>query len=244
MKKILCISLMSILFISCKKNKSTTDPSPPAIQSSPYSVSTATVFSGFFFTGKYTYSYGINYTRSSVCFVDPASAIPDSNNIITVADVILNNEVIDLYTFNNSYLKESFPAGSFGNETWQIHGSNTMTSFNYTDSYIPDCINYNTLPDSISISAGVTFTLNITDITPTNSLINMGDNYGHWTPAKPLHNGINIISFTPMEMYNFVANTTCDIGIYLQHTQVLNFYGKDFQFLKVRSYDKVIKLKS
>jgi hypothetical protein len=34
-----------------------------------------------------------------------------------------------------------------------------------------------------------------------------------------------------------------NIGMGLSNTEVLNFYGKDFQFVKRRTYEKLIKIK-
>ena len=246
-KIIIGISLTCVLLVSCKKEKTTTTsttPTPSVIQNSPYTVSNATVFSGVFSTGKNTHSMTYNYSRSIAYFNITPSSTADSINIIPVAGVILNNEFLNIDTTYKTYLKEVFSPGIFGTETWQIQGANGIPSFNYTDTYIPDCTNFNTIPDSFSISSGFTLALNINNITTSGMELMIGDNSGHYTIAKPLQNGNNVISFSPTELYNFVPTNIGDIIITLEHKHVLNFYSKDFLFLKKRNYDKVVKIKS
>lgn len=247
-KHILCITLLSLALTSCKKDTiAEPAPEPEAssiVANSPYTVSSATKFHGVFNLYKQTVFSNSNFSNYAVAFYDTASANSYPGNLISVASVKLNSNTINLDTTYHTYHAYDLFAGDNVSETWQIQGANGIPSFNYTSYTDPKCTNYLTLPDSFNISTGVTFTLNVTNVdTIGNHSIGITDNSGHFTPNKPLHNGINVITFTSADLINFVTVGMGNFGITLSNTEVLNFYGKDFIFVKTRSYENLIKIK-
>ncbi|MBP8033877.1 MAG: hypothetical protein KAZ71_04715 [Bacteroidia bacterium] len=247
-KHILCITLLSLALTSCKKEKAPGPVPEPEAQgifpNSPYTVSNATKFHGVFSLYKQTLFSNANYSNYVVSFNDTASANYYPGNLISVSRVKLNSNPINLDTTFHDYRAYDLFSGDNATETWQIQGANGIPSFNYTSYTDPKCTNYSTIPDSFNISTGVTFTLNITNVDAIgNHGIGLNDNSGHFTPEKPLHNGINVITFTSADFINFVTVGMGNIGMGLSNTEVLNFYGKDFQFVKRRTYEKLIKIK-
>jgi hypothetical protein len=161
-----------------------------------------------------------------------------------VGSVKLNSKTINLDTTFHDYRDYDLISGDYGTETWQIQGANGIPSFNYTSSTDPKCTNFYSLPDSFNVSTGFTFTLDVTNIDTTGSqYISLNDNSGHSTLPKPLQSGTNVITFTNTELANFNTFYQGSLDISLRNTEVLNFYGKNFQFVKTRSYDKFIKIK-
>lgn len=246
-KKTLTTVFICVLLISCKKDEKTILPEPvidSSVQNSPYTVSNATKFHGIFALNKTTLFSTSNHYNYIVSFYDTASASYYPGNLISVGNVKLNSKTINLDTTFHDYRASDLISGDYGTETWQIQGANGIPSFNYTSSTDPKCTNFLTLPDSFNVSIGITFTLNVTNIdTTANQYISLNDNSGHFTPSKPLQSGTNIITFTNAEFVNFNTTYMGSLDISLRNTEVLNFYGKNFQFVKTRSYVKFIKFK-
>jgi len=247
MKNLITTLFICCALISCKKDEKTITPSTSnenAILNSPYTISNATKYHGVFHLYKTTLFSTANHYDYIVAFYDTASANYYSGNLISVASVKLNSKTINLDTTFHDYRDYNPISGDYGTETWQIHGANGIPSFNYTSSTDPKCSNFNTLPDSFNISSGITFTLNLTNIdTTVNQYVCLYDNSGHSTSATLLQSGSNVVTYTDVELINFNTSTLGTLGISLVNTEVLNFYGKDFKFLKTRSYEKFVKLK-
>lgn len=247
-KTILGILLIGIFIVSCKKEKAPApapEPvAPTTIQNSPYTVSNATKFHGVFGLTKTTLFSNSNHYNYIVSFYDTASANYYTGNLISVGSVKLNNKTVNLDTTFHDYRDYDLLSGDYGTETWQIQGANGIPSFNYTSSTDPKCTNFSTLPDSFNVSTGITFTLNVTNIDTTeNQYISLTDNSGHFTPSKLFQSATNVITFTNADFINFNTTYMGSLDISLINKEVLNFYGKDFQFVKRRSYDKFIKIK-
>jgi hypothetical protein len=249
-KHILCITLLSLALTSCKKEKAPAPVPEPEAQgifpNSPYTVSNATKFHGIFSLTKFTLFSVANHYDYGVSFYDTASANYYISNLVPVVSVRLNFKTVNLdTTFPEYKVYDISTTPDYGTETWQIQGANGIPSFNYTSYTDPKCANFATLPDSFNISTGVTFTLNITNVDAIgNHCIGLNDNSGHFTTNKPLQNGINVITFTNADLINLNPTSAGALDIMaLRNTEVLNFYGKNFQFIKTRSYNKFIKIK-
>ena len=248
-KHILSIALLSLALTSCKKEKAPAPVPEPEAQgifsNSPYTVSNATKFHGVFTLKKFTLFSFSNHYDYGVAFYDTASANYDTSNLVPVASVRLNLKNINLDTSFPEYkVYDLINTADYVTETWQIQGANGIPSFNYTSSTDPKCTNFATLPDSFNISTGVTFTLNVTNIDPTvTQYISLNDNAGHFTNAKSFQSNTNVITFTNADLINLNPMSTGSLDITLKNTEVLNFYGKDFQFIKTRLYNKFIKIK-
>jgi hypothetical protein len=249
LKTLFSILMITVIMVSCKKEKATEpapEPEAPAtIPNSPYTVSTATVFSGIFSLTKNTLLTYSNHYTYGVSFFDTLSANYNPGDLVSVASVRLNSKTIQLdSTFHDYRASDLVITSDYGTETWQIEGANGVPSFNYTSSTDPKCTNFYTLPDSLNISSGITFTLNVTNIDMSgNQYMGLTDNSGHFAPSKLLVGGINVITFTNAELVNFSTTYLWSLSISLINKEVLNFYGKDFQFIKRRSYDKFVKIK-
>lgn len=247
MKNLISTLFICCALISCKKNEKPTGPEPATnsspVQNSPHTISNATKYHGIFHLYKTTVFSTSNHYSYIISFFDTASANYYPGNLISVTKVKLNSKTINLDTTYHDYRAYDLIMGDYGTETWQIHGANGIPSFNYTSFTDPNA-NFNDLPDSINISSGITFTINLTNIDSTvNQSVALYDNSGHFAPSKLLQSGTNVITYTPLELMYFNPTTMGTLGLTLVNTELLNFYGKDFKFIKRRSYEKIVKIK-
>lgn len=248
--KSIIFALIFCVVFSCKKNKKP-NPIPPqtTFTNSPYSVSTSSVYSGSFNSVKWSNiissTYTVNGDFSEVYFFNPARPDPDYGIGSSINKLSCSNQMIEFDTIYKGY--RNYSAINFGNEYWQVVGSNGIPSFNFYNSNTPSCSNFNVTPDSISKSSG--FTINLTGVVnvTTNGLeirffdgINSDNNI-----YKPISNGNNIITFSPAELSAFNLTTGGYNGyiyITLENNQTLNFYGSDFKFSKKNLFSKPIKI--
>ena len=249
-KQILSLLLISSLIFSCKKDVKTTTPSTNAIPNSPYTTSHASVYSGVFssysFTNIATSTSVLTASSSSAYFYNAPSANNMSGNMVAVYEVILNSVPMN---FDSVYMDySSSKPSNLQTEVWQVNGANGIPSFNYTcANNSPDCSNFNVIPDSISKSMGFTLTINgVVNLTATgfNVVISDASNSSLGQVSKPLYNGNNTVTFTPAELAPLTLCNNGYISIDLENIQVLNFYGKDFKFIKSKSFSKNIKIKA
>jgi hypothetical protein len=235
-----------VLGTSCKK-KSESAP-PPAnnpIINSPYSVSSSTVFSGFFTTvsrvevnGQYVHI--TNYSGAQF-FTAPISA-PHFDSCVKVSNVILNGATSVYDTLFKNYNSSST---NFQTQVWQVIGLGNMPSFNFRNDVTPSCDNFNVIPDSVSKSTGFTFSITgVTNVTTSGYEFQLYEGSNILIDLiKPIYNGNNIITITPAELANVnLSGEGLNIYISLVNVQDLNFYGTDFRFSKGNQFSKRVKI--
>ena len=249
-KKIFSIIFISTLILSCKKDEKITTRTTNAIPNSPYSNSNASIYSGIFasisFTNIANSTNILSARNSNGYFYNTPSANNMSGNMVKINELVLNGATMNFDPLYMDY--KSNIASNLQTEVWQVNGANGIPSFNYTSSNnTPDCSNFNVIPDSISKSAGFTLIINgVVNLTTSGFDLVISDGAGSslGEVTKPLHNGTNTVTFTPTELAPLTLSNNGFISIDLENVQVLNFYGKDFKFIKQRSFSKNIKIKA
>lgn len=248
--KLKIISFSLFIFwvtLSCKKkNVSQPPPQNNPIANSPYSVSTVTVFSGFFSSVKRTEYYNktkiinSNVTLASF-FSSPVSIV--NNSGIRINSLYHSGQTMNYDTTWKNY--GSYEAFNFNSELWQVMGANGIPSFNFWNNIVPSCDNFNTLPDSVSVSAGFTFSINnVTNVTTNGLELQIYDGTTILLNSiKPIFNGNNVITVTPIELTNVsLDGEGLIVYISLTNVQDLNFYGSNFRFSKANQFSKKIKV--
>lgn len=232
--------------MSCKKDKKTAEPEPSSIPNSPYAVSTATAYQGVFASNSFTIMSPGNseahHNSNAYFYISPEiNNMP--GNMASVNTVMLNNTSLNYNVSSMSYSAAN-PSHLLA-ETWQVQGANSIPSFNYTSkNNTPGCEDFNVAPDTVSKSAGFTISIdNVTNVTGAGIYISDNSNSSAGQVHKLLQNGNNTVTFSPAEL-SVLTTGNGYIGISLEHEQVLNFYGKDFKFLKSASVTKVITIKN
>lgn len=248
--KSLIFALIFCVAFSCKKNKKNNPITPlTTFTNSPYSVSTSSIYSGYFNSVKWSNIISSNYTDnggfSEAYFFNPATSNPDYGIGISINKLLRSNQVIEFDSVYKGY--RNYSAMNFGNEFWQVLGSNGIPSFNYFNNNTPSCNNFNATPDSVSRSLG--FTINLTgvvNVTTNGFEIRLFDGLDSNNDIyKPIFNGNNTITFSPAELSAFNLTTGSDNGyiyITLINKQDLNFYGSNFKFIKKNLFSKPIKI--
>lgn len=249
-KKCIICALCFCVAFSCRKNKKINSiPTQTPVTNSPYSISTASVFSGSFNSAIWTKIISSTYTDngafSEVYFFNPARPDPNYGIGVSINKLLCTNQSIEFDTVYKGY--RNYSAVNFGNEFWQVLGGNGIPSFNYFNSNTPSCNNFNVAPDSISKSSG--FTINLTgvvNVTTNGFEIRLSDPLNSDNDIyKPIFNGNSIITFSPAELSAFNLTTGGYNGyiyISLENNQKLNFYGSDFTFSKKNLFSKPIKI--
>jgi hypothetical protein len=242
----LILILVSLVIFSCrKKEKEATPATQTPIPDSPYSISTATLYSGIFISQTNTTvssPTNITVTNGSLAFFSD-SLVPYRNTVssITVTNVSDNNNALTFDPIYVCYMTNIL--ASLKNEVWQVDGTNGIPSFKYTnDSNTPDCSSFNNIPDSISISAGYTFSINnVVNSLSGASYISVGTVFQFFID-KPLNNGNNIITYTTADLGGLTPNSIGLASILLENRKVVTIYGTDFQFVRINRFSKAIKI--
>lgn len=235
---------------SCKKKNESAPPqvSNPVINS-PYSVSTASVFSGFLNTFTLTEFVGSINTysanHSEALFYSSPISTPVYNMGIKINSLLHSYQFMGYDTTWKSYRDQN--STNLNSELWQVSGSNGIPSFNFWNNATPSCNNFNVTPDSISKSTGFTFSITgVTNVTPSGFEFELYDGVDvNLDIKKPVINGDNVITITPTELSNLNLSSGGiygNVSISLENIQNLNFYGKDFQFRKRNMFSKRIKI--
>jgi hypothetical protein len=253
MKKFIIIILaFSFAIISCKKKKQDA-PETETVQTgtpdSPYTVSTATAYSGVFTSRSYTTitSASTSTDKQAEAYFSNAPASFFNSNIIAYVNSVSINSGILLYDSTmNKYKNYTAPNSNI--DVWNVDGNNGIPSIKYTGyNNAPLCSDYNIIPDSISKSIG--FTVNLKGVSNINATGNGfilcdGTFLSSGTVSKTINNGDNTITFTPTELSSLQTSDNGYVTISLEKTSVLNFYGKDFMFTRQNQFYKKVKIKS
>lgn len=248
--KITAVLIFILLFYSSCKKKEIPKPVPvnnPVVLS-PYSASTSNLFSGFFTTVQWksikSGTIIASNFNATVFFYSTPINLPSGDPILKVNSIQLNNTIVN---YDTTYLmyKTNQPTNFFS-QLWQINGSNGIPSFNYSNTNYPTCINFDVTPDSISKSNSLTININgVSGINTNNSTFVLFDGFDtSINIQRALNNGDNTLTFTPSELSIFNITTGGSFGtafIFLENSQNLNFYGKDFQFTKQNQCSSPIK---
>ncbi|MBP7810100.1 MAG: hypothetical protein KA163_12460 [Bacteroidia bacterium] len=244
---ILILILVGSLSFSCRKKEKEATPTTPAfVSDSPYTISTATVYSGIFTSSTNTTiitpTSSVINNGSIAFFSNTVVPSMDWGSSVTVSNISSNNNVLNYDPVNYYYVNSALV--NLNNEVWQVQGSNGIPSFKYTsDNNAPDCTSFNSIPDSISLSAGFTININnVVNCLPGASDISVGC-LSQFLINKPLNNGNNVITYTPAELSALTPDNTGVAIILLEERKVVNIYGKDFQFVRVNRLVKSIKVK-
>ncbi|MBK7667522.1 MAG: hypothetical protein IPJ32_09410 [Sphingobacteriaceae bacterium] len=238
MKKITFLVLFVGFLLGCKKEENTIVPSE-GIQNSPHSVSTATAYSGFFTSVTNTFVFSHTVTIEALSEVHFNNAPADSpQNCIKVGDVKLNGTSFLYDSIYRVYRNNT--SSNLGKEVWEINGGGDIPSFNFINNATPpNCQSY-VLPDSVSISSGITINIPGANNITTGSQITIYDN-NFMGISKPIVNGNNSVFFSSSELWLLSLSGDGYISLDLQNVQNLNFYGKDFKFVKQKGFLKLIK---
>jgi hypothetical protein len=245
------ILIVNCAFYSCKKEGK--PPQPPAnptpTPESPFTVSNATLYSGMFISASYTMAYPTNTQTGSYTdayFTDSVSYWSDPAISVQVKKLTLNEKEVAFYEPNRFYPAD--PPSNLKKEVWQVSGANSIPTFRHTsDNNEPNCSSFFNLPDSISVSQGLTIYVNdVVGVTEKEYgfLIEEITKDSTIHVSKPLNSVNNTITLSANELSVLTPGTTkARISINLTNTQILNFYGKDFRFTKARWYSKPLKIK-
>jgi hypothetical protein len=245
------ILLAGCLVMACKKEEQqpVVNPASNSFRSSPYTITDATEFYGIFASSSFTMLYGNSTYKgdySSAYFSNAPSTSFNMPTAVKVNEVSLNSEVMKWDT-DLLFYRASTPSG-LEKEVWRVSGANGIPSFNFTSyNNAPNCSSFDIFPDSISKSAGFTVIIKgVVNITPTGYELSISDgsNSSLGNVSKPIYNGDNVITFSPAELMKLNLTNGASIGFSLENVQSLNFYGKNFKFIKVRSFSKSIIIKT
>ena len=247
LKKIIFHLFLFTLLFSCKKEKQPAPQNPTP--NSPYSVSTASVFSGFFSSVKWTdYVNPMNDTTGSysdVFFFGGPIYMPINGMGLKINNLKCSNQT---FLFDTVYTRyRNYPINNFNSEFWQVSGNSGIPSFNFFNNATPNCNSFHVIPDSISKSTGFTFSINgVVNVTTTGFEFSLFDGMnGSLNIYKPIYNGNNQITISPAELSALSLTTGGNNGsIYIsfESIQDLNFYGSDFRFSKRNMFSKPIKI--
>jgi len=240
MKKIYALVLVVFACSACKKEKTT--PSSNNVNMSPYSSSTAGIYSGAFVAGNYT----INSTNSGTTFESNAKVsfhaepkeYKEIDAGIPVGSIRLKGRNVPFRESEGYYELNDWDINS--EQVWQVEGMGLIPSFNFKiNNPTPTASDLNVIPDSVSISKGFSIQVpGVKNVTPGARVIVYDVNYKEIC-SKPLVNGDNTVSFTSSD---FTSSAEAGaILVELENGGAYNIYGKDFLFIKARGWMKQVK---
>jgi hypothetical protein len=245
MRKFLALVLIVSAFSACKKEEATTPSySNNSGPSSPYSTSTASVYSGAFVAGNYTVISTGNRTamnsNARASFNMQPKEYKEIGPGAEVRSVRLNGQLV---SFDKSYQYYQHNDWDINTEQqWDVEGLGPIPSFKFRiHNPTPEAANLDVIPDSVSLSKG--FTLHIPGVkntTPGTRVIIYDMNYKEIT-SKPMVNGDNTVTFTSSDFSS--AGGTGAILIELENSSAYNFYGQDFIFIKAKGWMKQVAFK-
>lgn len=220
------IIVLLISFSSCKKK----DNSEPTLVPTNNNNNITTNYTyGSLATFYYQYYTGNIYTGSDSAvsaffFTDPLNP-----STTTVDAGTINYNGNPLVNTANVYKEYSLNVHQ-PNSVWAVSGNSVVPSINYTlTPNYPIFTGNAQLPDSFSISSGLTFTLTgISNHPNSNVFVQIND----FTNSVYRNLGANqtVCSFSSAELAIFQPNTYVYISLNLSNSVVQSFNGKDYAF--------------
>jgi hypothetical protein len=152
--------------------------------------------------------------------------------VVAVNSVSCNGDNLNYWSSNHSY--NCSATSSVNADIWIVNGSGPIPSFTYTDSSIRPFLDVSDVPDSVSISTGCSFTVDVNNSSLSDiNFANMG--------STTLASGNNSVLISAASL-SAVAVGTSVISATASHTYITNLNGKDFLFSKNVLYTKQVKI--
>jgi hypothetical protein len=239
--KNLFIFLSSILlFTSCRKKDSPTpEPAPGTTGSTTnYTYGSMDLVYYTFYNGN-TFA-GNDSAASAIFFSDPLSA-PAS--LLDAGTVTMNGT--SLQYLSNTYRLFSATVHSTSS-AWAVSGSTVVPAINYTlTPNFPGFTGNAQLPDSFSISSGITISILGVSNFGTNSIyVQIDDNMGGMV-YKTIQPGNFSCTFSHSELASLQPSTYASITVNLGNSVIQTFNGKNYGFGSTIVHRKnAIKIKS
>lgn len=215
-----------MIFIACKKKDS---PEPTPAPTNNNNNITTNYSYGSMATIYYQYYNGNTFTSSDSAIsaffftdpLNPSTTTVDAGTINYNGNALINtSNVYKAYSLN---VHQS-------NSVWAVSGNSVVPTINYTlTPNYPIFTGNAQLPDSFSISSGLTFTLTGISNHPNSSVfVQIND----FTNSVYRNLGVNqtVCSFSASELAIFQPNTYVYISLNLSNSVVQNFNGKDYVF--------------
>jgi hypothetical protein len=231
MKFIIYIIAFTALLIACKKKDS---PEPTATNIS--NVTTNYTY-GSMATIYYQYYNGNIFSNSDSAVSAFFFSDPLNPSTTTVDAGTINYNGNPLINTSNIYKEYSLNVHQ-PNSVWAVTGNSVVPVINYTVTpNYPIFTGNAQLPDSFSISSGLTFTLTGISNHPNSSIfVQIND----FTNSVYRSLGVNqtVCSFSAAELSVFHPNTYVYISINLGNSVIQNFNGKDYAFSSTLNHTK------
>lgn len=223
MRLVFILLTVITIFFSCKK-KETIEPSPTNntnITTNYTYGSMATIFYQYYTANTYA---GSDSAVSSFFFTDPlnpSATVVNAGNISYNGTSLTNNSNVYTAYFLNIHQT---------NSVWAVSGSADVPVINYTlTPNYPVFTGNSQLPDSFSISSGLSFTLTGISNHPNSSIyIQINDNIN--SVFRNLAVNQTTCSFTAAELSVFQSNTFASITVIMGNGVIQNFNGKNYGF--------------
>lgn len=229
MKHLYFIFLLSLIFVSCKK-----DPVPDNIPApvSQVPVGALSNYDALFSCVKLNAKVNGSFVPTGNLVAGYFSSALINNEVYSAADlqniggVVLNGIVLKTKTgFAAYYYNDTTSTAFIAPYNWQILGSSVVDSFSYSNSNPPpDFPLAASIPDSLYVASGLTIHLKGTTGCDLIRVILTGGNNSTQSTLKLTAGSDSLISFSPADLQNMSATRSAYLSI--------QFYKDNYRLIK------------
>ena len=229
----------SVMFYGCSKKDSTT-PATTDNSGSTVSITVSDAAGALAAITSVSYTTVAGYTIPVT--VNTATGVffstPGSSTYVDAGSITLNSNSLTKQS-NNAYVYQNLTSPlTFPPVTWNVAGSGSVPSFNYTDDRpMPTFSGYDALPSTVTKASGVTIALGSAVLDADSVYVVLHD-YSNKTLLKRVAGNAASVTFTATELSAFTTGNGM-VQVAPWNLKSEDFSSKKFYFINETCYTKM-----